>query len=54
MGRWSILNPLVASLIIGTATQVPAGTSCKPLITFKEVRFSKRRINAEIGPLPCL
>ena len=41
MGRWSILNPLVASLMIGTATQAPAGMSCKPVITFKEVRFSE-------------
>jgi hypothetical protein len=41
MGRWRILNPVVISLMIGTATQSPAGTSCKPVITFKEVRFSK-------------
>jgi hypothetical protein len=41
MGRWRRLNPLVTSLMIGTATQAPTGTSCKPMITFKEVRFSE-------------
>jgi hypothetical protein len=41
MRRWSRLNPLVTSLMISTATQAPAGTSCKPVITFEEVRFSE-------------
>jgi hypothetical protein len=41
MGRWRKLNPLVTSLMIGIATQASAGTSCKPMITFKEVRFSE-------------
>jgi hypothetical protein len=41
MGRWRILNLIVISLMLGTATQALAGTSCKPVITFKEVRFSE-------------
>ncbi len=41
MGLRRILHPFVIGLMIGSATEASAGPSCKPIITFKEVRFSR-------------